>query len=195
MAASLGIQITKTNKPQDLDRGIAQRVLVVGFTGAGRLTAQQPIIEAFVKAGGGLLIHQPNVTGTVDYAPPGFEVTIASGYWCNFPSDYRATIVAPTQYITEECWDDNLSAAGDSVEAVGSGYVTLAVSAVCRDVALAAGTFGLGRVVFDTGNGGVVAMDRGSDLYWAKVFGWLASQRGSLARTRGCRLHERGYLG
>jgi hypothetical protein len=175
-AHALGIRITETRNPSDLDHGISHPVLVVSSTPAGTLTAQQPIIEGFVNAGGGLLIHQPGFRGTVDYAPPGFEVTLATTYWCNFPALPQATIVQPTHPITAGCTDEDLSGAADSVAVVGNGYLTLAVSVACDDVALAAGTFGLGRVAFDTGNGGLVSIDRGSDLYWAQLFGWLCSQ-------------------
>jgi len=65
-------------------------VLMISLVGPGSCPYAADI-EQFVNEGGGLIIHQPNGLGTVDYAPPGFEFVIADNFWCDPP--YANTIV------------------------------------------------------------------------------------------------------
>ena len=171
---SLGFNITHTLNPADVNPANLSNfdVLVVTATGAGVLGGAQPDIEAYVNGGNGLLIHQPNVAGGSDYAPTNFNVT-TDPLWCNFPSDFAATIVDPSHPITTGLTDVDLAGDFDFVVFIGSGYTLLAENVVCADPALAAGTSGSGRVVFETGNASNSSTDAGSDQYWINVLTWL----------------------
>src|SRR5262245_25027214 len=65
---------TQTQDPADLDASNLANydVLVIAFTGPGVIGAKQPAISAFTSADNGLLIHQPDTEGALDYAPAGF---------------------------------------------------------------------------------------------------------------------------
>jgi hypothetical protein len=148
--------------------------LVIAYTGPGFLAGRQPDIEAFVDQGGGLLVHQPNDVGALDYVPHGFDVTIANEVWCA-PNSYFASIVDSQHPITSGCTDADLSGAFDTVGSLGPNFHVLAQNNACGDPALAVGLAGIGRVAFDTGNGNTDSVIPGTELYWDHVFGWLCS--------------------
>jgi hypothetical protein len=179
---SLGFNITQTTKPADVNPAnlLNFSVLVIAFTGPGVLGAAQADIEAYVKSGHGLLIHQPNSIGTTDYTPANFDVTINDVWWCGVPlggGPFEATIVDGTHPITTGLVDTDLSAAADFVGSIGPGYFLLAQNEGCADPALAAGTSGAGRVAFEDGNGSSGSIDPGSDAYWTNLFTWLGAGR------------------
>lgn len=175
--AGLGFAITQTLNPADVNllNLMNYDVLVVAYIGPGTLGANQGDIQTYVTIGGSLLIHQPNAAGTIDYAPAGFEVTIQDPFWCNFPVDHAATIVNGAHPVTAGLANADLSGALDLVASIGGGYTLLARNAVCNDAAVAAGTLGLGNVVFEDGNANPISIDPGSDQYWTQVFNWLCS--------------------
>lgn len=173
---ALGFTFTHTEDPADLSAtNLANYdVLVIAFTGPGVIEAQQPAISAFTSADNGLLIHQPDRPGAIDYAPAGFGVTTADLAYCELES---ATIVNGTHSITSGLTDSDLSGHFDVTTHLGAGYTVLATSnAACQPYpALAAGEFGSGRVVFETGNAGPNSIHPGSDFYWVRVFEWLCA--------------------
>ena len=124
--------------------------------------------------GGGLLIHQPNHAGAIDYVPLGFEVSITDPVWCT-PDSYLAQIVDATHPITAGCVDSDLSGSFDGVGPLGSGFDVLAQNPACGYPALAAGTSGLGRVAFDTGNGSLQSVVPGTENYWDHLYSWLCT--------------------
>ena len=174
----LGLVITQTNNPADLNPAnlAAYDVLVVAYTGPGVIGANQPAIAAFVAADNGLLIHQPNTAGAIDYAPAGFGLTIADICWCGIcnTSMFDATIVNGAQPVTSGLVDADLAGDFDTAAGLGGSYTLLARNVNCpNNPSLAAGVFGTGRVVFETGNASPLAFDFGSDAYWAHLFEWL----------------------
>ncbi len=173
--ASFGIAITTTNNPADLNAvNLANYdVLVVAYTGPGSIGGANLDITAFVASGHGLFVHQPNAPGLIDYAPPGFEVNITDAYWCNFPNTPPVHLVNLVHPVTTGLTDADPSGAFDLVGSIGAGYTVLGVASICGDVALAAGTYGAGRVVFDDGNAHPLAIIPGSAAYWTNLFGWL----------------------
>jgi len=176
----LGMVVTQTTNPTDVNAAnlANYNVLVVAYTPPGFLGASQADIEGFVNAGGALLIHQPNANSAVlDYVPTGFEVTITSNAWCNFPDPLSAQghIVNGAHPITSALTDADLSGAFDLVGPLGAGYSVLAVDVACGDPSLAAGTLGSGRVVFEDGNVNTAAFIPGTDRYWSSVFDWLCN--------------------
>jgi hypothetical protein len=135
-----------------------------------------------VSSGHGLLIHQPNAAGTIDYAPPGFGVTILSEWWCGIEggggSDV-ATIVDDTHPIVAGLVDGDVSGAFDFVGPVGSGYALLTRNSECGDPALLAGSFGAGHVAFEDGNASPGSDRPGGDAYWTQLFTWLGTCNGT----------------
>lgn len=150
-------------------------VLVIAYEGPGFLAGRRDEIQAFIDQGGGVLIHQPNHVGTLDYTPLGFDVEIANEIWCTLEG-YTAVITNAAHTITAGLQDADLSGSFDVVGSIGPGYTVLATNPTCASPALAVGTSGLGRVVLDTGNGNDLSLDPGSDLYWDSLFGWLCTQ-------------------
>jgi hypothetical protein len=173
----LGYDITLTDNPNTITADNLQNygALVIAYTGPGILGDRFPLIQAFVDMGGGLFIHQPNHAGTTDYAPLGFEATLQNEYWCNLPEFNPAQLSGVSHPVTDGLTSDDLSGAFDTVASIGAGYTVLATNPVCGDVALAVGTSGLGRVVFDTGNGDPQCLGPGTDAYWDNLLQWLCT--------------------
>lgn len=175
--AGLGYSITTTLNPADLAFAnlVNYSILVIAYTGPGVLAPEQTDIQTFVLAGHSLLIHQPNAAGLMDYTPAGFDVQINNAAWCNFPANATATIVNAAHPITTGLADADLSGAFDFVGSLGPLFTVLTKSVACGDPALAAGTLGGGRVVFDDGFGATTATLPGTDSYWANMFFWLCT--------------------
>jgi len=171
-----GYDVTLTDREESLviDNLMNYGILVIAYTPPGALTAQHGDILAYVSQGGGVLIHQPNATGIVDYAPPGFDVEILNPFWCQVGGEF-SEIVDGSHPITSGLANADLSGAFDDVGALGSGYSVLAKSTLCDVPSLAVGTSGLGRVAFDTGNGSAQSASPGSEQYWDQLFGWLCT--------------------
>jgi hypothetical protein len=178
---SFGFDITATSGPAALALSnlLEYDLVVIAYVGPGWLGSRQPDIEAFVSAGGGLLVHQPNEAGNLDYLPIGFGVQIVDQHWCETSS--TAEIVDAGHPVTAPITDDDLSLDADLVGALGPGLTVLARNVDCLDPALAAGNVGSGKVVFETGNADPQSVDPGSDLYWQTLLGWLCTPGGPIA--------------
>ncbi len=188
---SLGYLVTQTSDPAMLGASnLSQyRVLVVAYTGPGVIGAAQADIAAYVSGGHGLLIHQPNHVGAIDYAPPGFGVQIDHVYWCGIDggsSFYNPTIVNPGHPITGGLADADLSGDFDLVGPYGPAYTVLARNLDCTNstMALGAGSIGEGHVVFETGNMSPYSFRPGSDTYWGNVFRWLCASGAVPVQTK-----------
>jgi hypothetical protein len=176
LTATTGAIITQTLNPADLavaNLSANYNLLVVAFTGPGVIGTRQADIQAYVVGGGGLLIHQPNIAGAIDYAPVGFGVTIQDAFWCNNGGNFNAAIINGGHPITSGLLDADLSGDFDLESSIGASYTVLARNTVCLDPALAVGTTGLGRIAYESGNASLNSFDPGSDAYWRKVFDWL----------------------
>jgi len=177
--SGLGFPATFTNNPADLSAAnlVNYRILVVAGTGPGVIASAQAAIESFVRAGGGLLIHQPNISGVLDYTPAGFDVNTTDTYWCGFPSGHIGHIVNGSHPITGGLTDADLSGPFDWVASLGPGYALLAVNNLpgCMDPMLGAGTLDNGNVVYEDGNCYSGSLAPGSDQYWTNLFTWLCS--------------------
>jgi hypothetical protein len=148
--------------------------VVIAYTGPELIADRQADLEAYVDQGGGLLVHQPNHVGAMDYMPHGFDLHINSSVWCA-PGAYVAEIADATHPVTAGCTDADLSGAFDTVGAIGPSWRVLARNTTCGDPALAVGVTGLGRVAFDTGNGNTECVIPGTELYWDHLFSWLCT--------------------
>jgi hypothetical protein len=186
---SLGFLVSQEDDPALLTPAyLAQfNVLVIAYLAPGTLAAAQPMIAAWVDAGGGLLIHQPNAIGAIDYAPAGFEATVTHEYWCGLDGSSAfnvATIVNSTHPVTADLADTDLSGDFDTVENIGPGYTVLTHNLDCTNTAMAlgVGNFGAGHVAFETGNTSVTSIRPGTNLYWHNLYSWLCS--GTVVPTR-----------
>ncbi len=172
---ALGYDITVVGRNQlvypELD---AWDAVVLAYVEPGFLAVQQPHLQAFVDTGGGLFIHQPNHAGVADYTPVGFSVEIADPAWCS-PTGFANHLDDTSHPITAGLTDADLSGAFDGVASLGASFTALASSPECGTVSLAAGTSGIGRVLFDTGNGAPISLQPGTEAYWDALFGWLCT--------------------
>ena len=178
--ASLGIAITTTGSLANLSPANLSNydVLVVEATGPGSIGSARGAIQAFVGSGHGLLIHQPNAPGTLDYTPAGFDVSVLSFWWCGVEGgsgNYLATIVDGSHPITTGLTDLDLSGDFDKAGPLGPGYSVLTRNSVCGTPSLAAGNYSSGRVAFDTGLACPCSIDPGTNHYWAQLFSWLCA--------------------
>lgn len=178
--ASLGFDVTVTSDPVDLRAaGLAPySVLWIGATGPGVLADAQQDVEAWVRSGHGLLVHQPNATGALDYMPAGCDVLIESVWWCGVEggvAPYTPTIVDVSHPVTTGLLDDDLSGNFDEIGSVGPAFVVLAENLACDRPSLLVATPDDGRVAVEDGNTSSVSARPGSDLYWIQLLTWLGA--------------------
>ncbi len=177
-----GLEMTHCTDPAEmtLEYMLGFNVVIVYLAGTDELAGQAAAIEQFVTVGGSLFIHQPNAVGDVMYAPPGFEISIISPYWCNHPSaDYLPCIIDDGHPLMSGFTNDDLGGVFDSVGELGPGYTVHAVNCVCEDPAVASGEFGSGLVVFDTSNFG--GLHDPSREYVLNMIDFLCSGQGTTA--------------
>ncbi len=182
----LGYNATHTVDPSDLAFANLgnYNVLVIWATGEGEIAAYQDDIEMFVSLGGSLFIHQMNVIGDCDYAPPGFELHVVDSFWCD--GVYSTYIVDGGHELTLGLADADLSGDFDWTTDTGPGYTILARNTNCDSPSLGAGMYVGGKVVFDTGNffaGG--AYDPGSDAFILQLMDYLCDGGGVTALESG----------
>jgi len=182
--SSLGLDINATTDRSKInaDTLAGYATLVIAFTPGYSPGLSQAVIQTYVQSGHGLLIEQPNAPGPVQYAPTGFEVTIASEYPCGYPGDPAWEIIVDSGHpITSGLSNADLPGAFDSVGSLGAGWTVLTRNQACNDPGLVVGNPGSGRVVFEAGSGGPNAAPySGSDAYWVNVFKWLCSPGGGV---------------
>lgn len=147
--------------------------LVIAYTGTGLIAEYRDDIQAFVESGHGLLVHQPNHVGALDYCPIGFNVDILGTLWCD--AGFAVRIEQPAHPLVAGLTEDDLSGAFDTVGALGPAWTVLATNAGCGDPALAAGVAGAGRLLFETGNAGAQSLAPGSPTYWSAVLSFLCA--------------------
>lgn len=178
--SQLGFNVTSTVNVGDLTRTNLQKyaVLIVDVgTDPAVYDSQKNQIQDWVSLdGGGFIIAQPSVTGaTLTAFPSGFEVYIYDTYWPGYPGSYEAAIVNPTHPIVQGLTDDDLPGNFDWVksEDIGNQWTIIAVDAETpSDVALLAGDYGNGRLVFTTGNFNSLAADPGSNQFLIQMVNW-----------------------
>ena len=181
---SLGYQVTDTIDAGDLARENLQNYDVlwidVGNGGQWPPSYSGPIQAWIAEDGGGLIYVQPNTAGDVTLFPPGFEVTVYDAACPEWPAHCLSTIIDPTHPITEGLEDSDLTSNGDWVRTIdiGPSWDILAVDPLLPDdaVALIAGEYGEGRMVFTTGNYSTYSIDYGSDQYVIQLLTWLSQK-------------------
>jgi len=172
----LGYAVTETSDPADLNQTNLQNFDVLWiscFTDPLSYYHQNDEIQTWVSEdGGGLIVNPPYISGAiVSVFPSGFEVGIYSSL---YPGNYDATIVDHDHPITHGLWDTHLSGNFNWVrsEDIGALWDILAVDLETPDdIALLAGEYGNGRLVFHTGNFDSYA-DPGHDQYLVQMIDW-----------------------
>jgi hypothetical protein len=157
-------------------------VLYVTNERADLLSQSAELINQWVQLGNGLIVEQPNRSGPVAIMPPGLGVTVLSGNYV-FPlgSPESAVLITPegaAHPITAGLSTELLSGNGDLVRKadVSPNFEILGVQISYPDfVALAAASYGEGRVVFHTGNIHPLANRPGSDRYVRQMLNWAAA--------------------
>ena len=151
-------------------------VLYVLTGSAALLAGRASVIESYVAGGGGLIVEQANVEGLVAILPPGLGVSISSRSYDSLNA--QITPAGLTHPITAGLAASDLSGNMDKVLLVdvAPAYTILAVGASDPNlVAIAAATYGNGRVVFETGNSHPWSLRPGSDAYLQQLIGWAAT--------------------
>ncbi len=157
--------------------------LFVHYGAAWGLVDRKNLIADWVYQGNGLIVEQPNQVGSVEIMPPGLEVSVWSdGYEGSHsgPDPQRNVELTPlgaahplTAGLTADdiCQNMDLVLAND----ISSALDVLAVQTSNHDyVALAAGEYGSGRVVFETGLTAIGAYSPGSDRYMQRMVDWVS---------------------
>lgn len=174
---SLGYKVTTTTNIADLARSNLQNydVLWIGITAdPATYSGYNTHIRNWVYYdGGGVIVEQPNMIGTVTLFPYGYEVEVDDIFW---PSSGSDTVITNGSHpITQGLADTDLTGNYDTVYDVDIGYKwwVLARSATESDVvALLAAYYGSGRFVFNTGN---ATFGYGSDVYLQQKIDWAAN--------------------
>lgn len=154
--------------------GVNALMVLSGF--AFLLESQNGVIESYVANGGALIVEQPNIVGPVPIMPPGLEVSVADRTYPNIGAALTAEGLAHP--MTTGLFDADLSGNMDTVYAqdISSAYTILAAGALNPDlVALAAATYGNGKVVFHTGNVHPYSILPGSDEYLRRMVTWATT--------------------
>ena len=179
----LGYTVTETTSNGDLTQENLRNydVLWIDVDGDYYSLAAIEEIQAWVdEDAGGVILVQPNHAVSISLFPPGFEVTVYSRFCPEYPDYCLATIVDPSHPITEGLQDSDLTSNEDSVRTIdiGPSWGILAVDPLLPDdaVALLAGEYGEGRMVFNTGNYTSQSVDPGSDQYVIQLLTWLSQK-------------------
>jgi hypothetical protein len=166
------------NFPNDLS---PYDVVYIGYGEGNAVDSLAGQLEPYVNGGGGLIVSQPNLEGTIDVYPPGFEMEVTSQYWPEFPSapgPVEFTAAGAGHGILNGLTPADLSGNFETVplSTLGPGWVVLAKAAAYPNVALAAGRYGDGRLVFHSGNVSTAAIDPGSDTYVHQMIEWAGAE-------------------
>ncbi|HUV04938.1 MAG TPA: hypothetical protein VMX94_07495 [Armatimonadota bacterium] len=151
-------------------------VLYVLTGSAASLAGRASVIESYVAGGGGLIVEQANVEGPVAILPPGLGISVNSRSYDDL--NVQITPAGLTHPITAGLAASDLSGNMDKVLLVdvAPAYSILAVGASDPNlVAIAAATYGNGRVVFETGNSHPSSLRPGSDAYLSQLIDWAAA--------------------
>jgi hypothetical protein len=158
-------------------------VLFVQTGSAWELAAKASLIADWVSQGGGLIVEQPNQSGPVAILPPGLDITIWDWHYDGShsgPDPVRNVLITArgaSHPITFGLTTADVCQNADRVlrSDVSAAYDILGVQVTNTDyVAVAAATYGEGRVVFHTGNTSPDAMTPGSDQYIRQMIDWAA---------------------
>lgn len=177
--------VTKVSTPSQIS-GMLDRydVLYVAGASADTLVDYAAAIHDFVGAGGGLIVEQPNRTGTLPIMPASFEVFVSNHLYPGYPVKASTIVFTPegaVHPILQGLQPYETAGNYDSVMAanLGAGYITLALVAENQQLAsLAVGQYQSGRVIFHTGKITSDSVTPGSDTYIQNLFRYAARQIG-----------------
>jgi hypothetical protein len=155
----------------------------VFYLGYDEGTTLDSFAEAFVEyvnGGGGLIVSQPNLAGTVNVYPPGFEMTVTDIAWPGFPNEpgpVEFTASGAAHPILNGLGPIDVSGNFDTVplSLMGPGWTVLVKSVADPHVALAVGNYGDGRIAFHSGNISDASIDQGSSAYVRQMIEWAGA--------------------
>ncbi|HSM58541.1 MAG TPA: hypothetical protein VK879_20470 [Candidatus Sulfomarinibacteraceae bacterium] len=179
--ANLFTNTTEVNSVANFPANLsAFDVIYIAFDEGDAVDSKAADLQSFVDNGGGLIVSQPNLEGTVDVYPPGFEMTVSDIAWPEYPSapgPVEFTAAGSTHPILNGLTPDDLSGNFDTVpiSQLGPGWTILAKAVNDPIAALLAGQYGSGRLVFHTGNIGSLSIDPGSDAYLRQMIEWAGT--------------------
>lgn len=155
-------------------------VFYLGYGEGDTLESLQTQFVDYIDGGGGFVVAQPNLAGTVDVYPPGFEMTVTDIAWPGFPSapgPVEFTSAGAGHPILNGLTPEDPSGNFDTVpiDLIGPGWSVLVKSVAFPHVALATGSYGNGRIAFHSGNTGSRSVDPGSDAYVRQLIEWAAA--------------------
>ncbi|MEJ2210500.1 MAG: hypothetical protein P8129_15885, partial [Anaerolineae bacterium] len=155
-------------------------VVYIGYDEGDAVDSLAVQFEDYVRTGGGLIVSQPNLAGQIDVYPPGFEMTVTSIAWPEYPSfpgPVEFTSAGAVHHILNGLTPADLSGNFETVplSTLGPGWTVLAKAVSYPNVALAAGRYVNGRVVFHSGNISAAAIDQGSDAYVRQMIEWAGA--------------------
>lgn len=155
-------------------------VVYIGYGEGNLLDGHAGQLTAYVAAGGGLIVSQPDLAGSINVYPPGFDMTVTSITWPGYPSapgPVEFTSAGATHPILSGLTPADLSGNFDTIplSTLGPGWTVLAKSVAYPHVALAVGRYGSGRIAFDSGNIAAASIDSGSDAYIRQLITWAGT--------------------
>ena len=154
----------------------------IGDSSWKKVSPHLPALEAFVRAGGGLLVFQPNpsVQDKLTVEIVGASITFDNWYRSGEP------VRAVREHELTTGFDGGLPWPADRITTFDPAWTSLVRGTQSEDVSLLAGEFDCGRAVVDTDNPGLKSsLDGGpstgrsnhSDAFLRKVLEWLSATR------------------
>jgi hypothetical protein len=164
-------------------------VVYIGYGEGDGLDSHASQFETYVNHGGGLIVSQPSLVGPIDVFPPGFEMTVQSDAWPEFPGfpgPVEFTSAGASHPILDSLTPEDPSGNFDTVpiSTLGPGWTVLVKCVEGPYVALSVGTYGAGRLAFHTGNIAGASSDPGSDAYIRQMIEWVRTYRTYLPMIR-----------
>lgn len=155
-------------------------VVYFGYDEGFSLNSLSGQLNSYVQAGGGLVVSQPNLVGSVTIFPPGFEMNVTSITWPEYPAvpgPVQFTLAGFFHPILRGLNSQDPSGNFDTVpiSTLGPAWTVLLRSVGHPNVALAAGTYGSGRLVFHSGNISSNSIDQGSNAYVRQMIEWAGA--------------------
>ncbi len=158
----------------------AYDVVYIGYGEGDLVDSYAADLQTYVQDGGGLIVSQPNLAGSIDVYPPGFEMTVTDITWPEYsspPGPVEFTAAGASHPILTGLTPEDVSGNFDTVplDTLGPGWSVLVKSVNHPNVALSVGTYGSGRLAFHSGNIGSASIDSGSDAYVRQLIEWAGA--------------------
>jgi hypothetical protein len=143
------------------------------YVGPGEAQSLQEVsaqLNAYVEAGGGLIVNAPGLEGPIDFFPPGFELTIGKPARPANPA-LEATRLGATHPILIGLNQGTRTLPLDIIplQTLGPAWLVLDKSVESPNASLLAGVYGKGKVVLDAGGPG----ETNYNSYIQQLIDWI----------------------